>query len=227
MKKYLLLVISLSISFLTFSQRTRKVETKSVQVEEVIQEDKVEEGIRIALKTDVASILLGDIPLLVETKLAYNFSIEAGAFVTYNDNQTRIVPRDNLPTDLNTTPTIGFQTGVRYYTDEVFDAKASYFELNYRYKNLVRTYPESDPVAPGVEIQDKTNRLGIIWGNQWVFINGFLIDIQAGVAYQFGRSTRFVEDIFDQGDGGVIDFEDQFSPATLIVGIRLGYQPRK
>ena len=223
MKKFLLLSMSISLTFFAFSQTTRKIEARSLQREELIKEDQPSATFQMALKTDVASIILGDVPIISELKLGYNFSIEPGIFLTCNDLEGQIRSNDYTIEHVKTNLTLGYQIGLRYYFDEVFDAKSFFAELNYRYKSLTRTYTDSYPEANGAEIEDKVNRLGMRFGNQWVFLNNLVFDFSLGVAYQFGSSSRFIEDLTIPGSGKVYDVDDQFAPAALMIGARFGY----
>lgn len=223
MKKILVTSVLLSVTFFSYSQTTRKVDDNNVQIEEIIDEERPSKGFEIGLKTDLSAIILGDIPLLVEVPLGYNFSIEAGLFVTYNDLAARIRPSDYDLSGLETKSTLGFQLGFRHYFDQVFDSKSPYFELNYRHKNLTWVYPDTDPITGGIEFYDKVNRFAAIWGVQWVFANNFLFDLQAGVGYQFGSSTRLIQDFWVPQDFEVLEVDDQFAPLGIQVGIRFGY----
>ena len=221
-------ILTICLFLIFFNSTIAQVvkESEGTYQEEEFFADQKKDKPRLAIKTDVFTALIGQIPLLAEVRLSRDFSVEVGVFYLYNELFMPMGENSDLKEFYDVIPSYGGTIEGRYYIDRAFNSGSGFVGLRYKYKKVEREAKEPfEGYDPSI-ISDTYNAIIFMWGQQYTFNDRFLFEYTVGLGYSHAVFFRYKSDGFG-GPTYPVEFKPNFlddghAPLILQVGLRFG-----
>lgn len=220
------LIFSTAFAFLSTAQTPAEPSKIKVYTGSTNVETKESNSYNWTIKTDLLAAVVGELPIIVEYRIARKFSVEASAGITY-----AILPNslffDDEDDFFDTKAALGsaFRAGIKYYPSSDYDAIEGWgFGIQIFTKTNNREYGGDNIALEGKKDSKVKTGAAITISRQIFRDSNISLEWLMGFGLANSERTHFVEEYNDVTQNSeVIEKQTTKSAPSIQLGFRIGF----